>query len=329
MKNFLNLRNVAMIACLAVTTFFASCDKDNNDPTDTGTEQEANIVSFTFTGIDGTATIDKTARTVTAKAKETVDLTAIKAVFTLSLNATATVNGTAQVSEQTVNNFTNPVTYHVTSGDSKTTNNWTVTITKADGEPGLGGNPVLNLCEIWKDDTSPTVGMLFINGDVYYYYLNNGTWGNREKVGTWDGENTITAVFSADPNTTFTVSGNKLYEYRKTDNALMTTYTKITEQVISGQSGGCGDGKDFVGTWTKPFIVGTATLVFNSDNTFSLTNPTTMTYNGTYTVSESTATLTGTGAGGANATGTATISGDNLELSVAMVSLNGTYTKLN
>ena len=132
-RNF-NLRNVMTIAiCLAGITMFSGCDKEP-DPIDTGTEQEANIVSFTFAGIEGTATIDKTARTVTAKATETVDLTAIKAAFTLSKNATATVNGTAQVSKQTANNFTNPVTYIVTSADGKTTNEWTVTITKTGGD---------------------------------------------------------------------------------------------------------------------------------------------------------------------------------------------------
>jgi hypothetical protein len=136
-KQIFNLRNVAMIACLAATVIFSGCDKDP-DPIDPGTEQEANIVTFTFAGIDGTATIDKTARTVTAKASATTDLTAIKAEFTLSLNATATVNGTAQVSKQTANNFTNPVTYRVTSGDGETTNDWTVTITKEGGTATLG-----------------------------------------------------------------------------------------------------------------------------------------------------------------------------------------------
>ena len=131
---------VAIAICLAGITVFSGCDKEP-DPIDTGTEQEANIVAFTFAGIDETATIDKSAHTVTAKAKETVDLTAIKAEFTLSLNATAKVNGTAQVSKTTVNNFTNPVTYSVTSADGKTTNNWTVTITKTGSNDEFGEMP--------------------------------------------------------------------------------------------------------------------------------------------------------------------------------------------
>ena len=140
-KNKLNLRNVAtIVACLAGITMFSGCDKEP-DPVNTGTEQEANIVTFTFAGIDGTATIDKTAHTITAKADGTVDLTAIKAEFTLSLNATATVNGTAQVSKTTVNNFTNPVTYSVTSADGKTTNEWTVTVAKTGSNNEFGEMP--------------------------------------------------------------------------------------------------------------------------------------------------------------------------------------------
>ena len=137
-KRIFKLRNVVAIAiCLAATTIFSGCDKDP-DPIDNGTEQEANIVTFTFAGIDGTATIDKTAHTVTAKAKETTDLTAIKAEFTLSKNATAKVGSTTQVSGQTTNDFISPVIYKVTSGDGETINNWTVTITKTGGGDNHG-----------------------------------------------------------------------------------------------------------------------------------------------------------------------------------------------
>ena len=134
-KRTFNLRNVVKmtVACLAATTFLLGCN-----PINTGTEQDSDIVTFTFTGIDGSASINKSARTVTAKAKETVDLTAIKAEFKLSLNATATVNGVTQASKQTANNFTTPVTYSVTSGDGKTTNEWTVTVTKTGGDDNHG-----------------------------------------------------------------------------------------------------------------------------------------------------------------------------------------------
>jgi hypothetical protein len=118
-----SIKGIAIAICLAATTMFSGCDKD--DPMNNG----ADIVAFTFNGINGTAVIDKDALTVTATANETVDLTSIVATFTLSNGATATVNGTAQVSGQTANNFSNTVIYNVTSSDSRLTNIWKVTIT--------------------------------------------------------------------------------------------------------------------------------------------------------------------------------------------------------
>jgi hypothetical protein len=59
-----------------------------------------------------------------------VDLADITAEFTLSTGATATVDGTPQVSGTTANDFNDPVTYTVTSGDGETTLEWTVTIIK-------------------------------------------------------------------------------------------------------------------------------------------------------------------------------------------------------
>jgi hypothetical protein len=130
---------------LAIGLFAASCDEED-DPIDTGTEQDADIVAFTFDGIDGTATIDKSAQTVTAKAAETVELTAIVADFTLSKGATAKVGSVAQESKTTANNFSSPVVYKVTSGDGETVNDWTVTVT--------GGKPVEN-GNIMGDATDP------------------------------------------------------------------------------------------------------------------------------------------------------------------------------
>ena len=127
-KTVFNLRRMiaGITICLAGMTVFASCDKDL-DPQPLP-DNGANIVSFTFTGIKGTAIIDKDALTVTATAAETVDLASIVATFTLSDGATATVNDIAQVSGTTANNFTNTVTYIVTSSDNRLTNIWKVTI---------------------------------------------------------------------------------------------------------------------------------------------------------------------------------------------------------
>lgn len=128
-------RIVAIIfACLSATAVFSGCNKED-DPMNNG----ADIVSFTFNGISGTAVIDKDALTVTATADETVDLNSIAPTFTLSNGATAEVNGTAQTSGVTDNNFTVPVTYSVTSEDGLTTNDWTVTVTGGGNGSGTGG----------------------------------------------------------------------------------------------------------------------------------------------------------------------------------------------
>jgi hypothetical protein len=169
----LKWRKVAtIVACLAAVIVMSSCDKDPvEDPIDTGTEQDADIVAFTFEGIDGHSAIDKTAQTVAAKAAETVDLTAIVAEFTLSTGATATVGGTAQTSRQTPNNFTAPVTYQVTSGDGETVNNWTVTVPggKTGGTPGS-----------FKKRTFATVKEVidFFPDGVYVYEWEDKSWNN-------------------------------------------------------------------------------------------------------------------------------------------------------
>jgi hypothetical protein len=117
---------------------FTACTDDDEDAPDTGTVQDADIVAYTFAGIDGKATIDKTGHTVTAVADDATELNAIVAEFTLSKDATAKVGGTTQVSKQTANNFTSPVTYAVTSGDGETTQNWTVTVTGGKTNGGDG-----------------------------------------------------------------------------------------------------------------------------------------------------------------------------------------------
>ena len=129
------LKNVATtVACFAVCMMFSGCDKPTTSE-EKGTE--ALFKSFSFTGIDGKAEIDKKDLTITAKAGKDVDLTKIAPTFKVSDGAKVKVGSKTQESGETVNNFTNPVDYIVISEDGKTENTWTVTITK-DG----GGGPV-------------------------------------------------------------------------------------------------------------------------------------------------------------------------------------------
>ncbi len=133
-KKKLNWRTaVILFTALAAITMFSACDPDDPEPSDNG----ADIKTFIFAGINGTAVIDKDALTVTATANEIVDLASIVATFTLSDGATATVNQVAQVSGVTANNFTTTVIYNVTSSDSRLTNIWKVTIAKGGGSPTM------------------------------------------------------------------------------------------------------------------------------------------------------------------------------------------------
>ncbi|MEW5847126.1 MAG: DUF5018 domain-containing protein [Bacteroidota bacterium] len=98
---------------------------------------EANILTYTVAGVN--ATIDNVNHTITATVPYSTDITNLVATFTLSDGATAKVGGVDQISGTTANDFTNPVTYTVTAQDGTTTQDWTVTITKA-AEPNHEAN---------------------------------------------------------------------------------------------------------------------------------------------------------------------------------------------
>jgi hypothetical protein len=71
--------------------------------------------------------IDQDDHTITVVVPYGVDVKTLKAKFSASAFTTVTVGGTAQSSDATVNDFTNPVTYSVKANDG-TTVNYTVTV---------------------------------------------------------------------------------------------------------------------------------------------------------------------------------------------------------
>lgn len=85
------------------------------------------ITAFALTSPAASGIIDATARTVTVLVPATTPLTALVPTFTLSPFATAKVGNAAQTSGTTANDFTNAVTYVVTS-QSGVAQNWVVTI---------------------------------------------------------------------------------------------------------------------------------------------------------------------------------------------------------
>ena len=91
---------------------------------------EADIKSFAIATGEA-AVIDATAKTIAIEMPFGTIVTALKPTFTISNYATIKVGATAQVSGVTANDFTNPVTYAVTSEDGKTVSEWVVTVTVA------------------------------------------------------------------------------------------------------------------------------------------------------------------------------------------------------
>ncbi|MBT1708039.1 hypothetical protein KK062_07390 [Fulvivirgaceae bacterium PWU5] len=98
-----------------------------SDPkTVTITSDRKEISDFTFEKSTSTV-IDQDARTITIVVPYGTDVTALKAKFAVSAFTTVTVGSTAQTSDGTTNNFTNPVVYTVKSNDG-TSVNYTVTV---------------------------------------------------------------------------------------------------------------------------------------------------------------------------------------------------------
>jgi hypothetical protein len=84
------------------------------------------ISDFSFEKSTSTV-IDQDDRTITVVVPYGVDVTSLKAKFTVSPFTTVMVGGTAQTSDGTTNDFSDPVTYTVKANDG-TTLNYTVTV---------------------------------------------------------------------------------------------------------------------------------------------------------------------------------------------------------
>ncbi|MEC0227932.1 GLUG motif-containing protein [Paenibacillus alba] len=88
------------------------------------------ITAFSFPQQTGPAVIDANAHTIAIQVAYGTNVSSLRAVFTLSPGASAKVGSRGQISNSTVNNFTNPVTYLVRAADDST-QNWIVTVNVA------------------------------------------------------------------------------------------------------------------------------------------------------------------------------------------------------
>ncbi len=92
----------------------------------------AEISAYSLPGQTGPAFINSSTGTISVTVAYGVNITALAATFTTSLNITSIkVGAVNQVSGVTANNFTNQVNYVVTAQDGTTTKNWQVTVTIA------------------------------------------------------------------------------------------------------------------------------------------------------------------------------------------------------
>src|SRR5690606_34183576 len=87
--------------------------------------------SFGMPPQTGAATINHATRKIAVEVEYGTNLTDLVAVFTLSAGASAKISGVAQVSGNTANDFTLPVTYTITAEDGTTVQNWVVTVSVA------------------------------------------------------------------------------------------------------------------------------------------------------------------------------------------------------
>lgn len=121
------------------------------------------ITAYSIGGV--AAAVDETAKTITLTLPSGTNVTALKATFT-STGASVKVGTTAQQSAVTANDFSSPVAYIVTAGDT-TTATYTVTVTVASSTaitvlPGAGTSPT-------AINSSPT------NGDINVPTSTNST----------------------------------------------------------------------------------------------------------------------------------------------------------
>jgi hypothetical protein len=124
-------RRVVLFALVVLFTVLGGCKKDAQD----GGAAEPEIVSLVF-NMGSLSNRNKAQREVVAFLPDYLDKKNLVAVFQLSPGAVAKVNGMVQKSSETPNDFSNPVTYEITTGSR--TVSWTVRTESNTYSIGLG-----------------------------------------------------------------------------------------------------------------------------------------------------------------------------------------------
>jgi hypothetical protein len=116
---------VSSLLVVALSFFVVSCKKDQ--PTGQLKSSEKDLLTFEFFKEDNSALVASyntsfTNNTIAATLPSGTNLSALKAAFTLSEKVTVSVNGKLQTSQESANDFRQPVIYTVKAEDGSTKN---------------------------------------------------------------------------------------------------------------------------------------------------------------------------------------------------------------
>ena len=200
------------------------------------------ITAYSINGIAGT--INETAKTIAVTVPNGTNVTALVAKFNTT-GSSVKVGTTVQTSGVTANNFTTPVIYTVTSGDTLTTANYTVTVTVASstakaitaysfaGYPGATG--VIN-------ETAKTIAVTVPYGtNVTALVATFTTTGTSVKVGTTVQISAVTANnFTSAVDYIVTAADNLSTTYKVTVTKAESTAKAITAYSFAGQPDSIG-----------------------------------------------------------------------------------------
>lgn len=217
------------------------------------------ITAYSLNGIAGT--INETVKTIAVTVPNGTNVTALVAKFT-STGSSVKVGTTVQTSGLTANNFTTPVIYTVTSGDTLTTATYTVTVTVASatakaitaysfaGYPGATG--VINEGAKTIAVTVPSTT------NVTALKATFTTTGTSVKVGTTVQTSSVTANnFTLPVDYIVTAADNTSATYRVTVTKAESTAKAITAYSFAGQPDSIGDINETAKTIAVSVLPGT------------------------------------------------------------------------
>jgi hypothetical protein len=170
-----------------VLTVTAGSKSSTASKTITVTGAASGITSFGFVSQPAVGSIDQSAKTITVSVPAGTDVTALVAIFTTT-GVSITVNGVAQVSGTTPNNFTNLVTYVVTESNASTVT-YTVTVVLSSTDPIVGkwqlstmnGQAALTIPMAMNLTISTDMNWIAIGSQPGEAIVTGGTWSKQSQ----------------------------------------------------------------------------------------------------------------------------------------------------